>query len=77
MNMAVFQTIGEEYIIRVNKDHITPSVWSHIMANNKIGTLVTESLGGYTWARNSRLNKITAWSNDRIKDTPSEILYFK
>ncbi len=47
------------------------------MANNKIGTLVTESLGGYTWARNSRLNKITAWSNDRIKDTPSEILYFK
>ena len=47
------------------------------MANEKIGTLVTESLGGYTWAKNSRLNRITAWSNDRIKDIPSEIIYFK
>lgn len=34
-------------------------------------------MGGYTWNKNSKLNKITAWSNDQVTDTPSEIIYLK
>lgn len=34
-------------------------------------------MGGYTWYKNSRLNRITAWSNDQVLDTPSEIIYAK
>lgn len=34
-------------------------------------------MGGYTWNRNSKLNRITAWSNDQVTDTPSEIIYIK
>lgn len=72
-----FNKNADEYIIRVNKYHKLPSTWSHIMANERFGTLVTESLGGYTWQDNSRLNRITAWSNNRVADVPSEIIYFK
>ena len=47
------------------------------MANKNFGTLVTESLGGFTWYKNSRLNRITAWSNNQVTDIPSEIIYMK
>ena len=72
-----FSNDGKEYHIKVNKNTRTPTVWSHIMANEKIGTLVTESMGGYTWYENSRLNRITSWNNNPIADIPSEIIYMK
>ena len=68
---------GKEYVIKVNKDNRLPNVWSHVIANEKFGTVVTESMGGYTWNDNSRLNRITAWSNDQVLDIPSEIIYMQ
>ena len=47
------------------------------MANEKFGTVITQNMGGYTWYKNSRLNRITAWANDAVFDTPSEIMYLK
>ena len=47
------------------------------MANEHFGTVVTDNMGGYTWARNSRLNRITAWNNNPTTDVPSEIIYFR
>ena len=47
------------------------------MANKKYGTIVTESMGGYTWSRNSRLNKITSWNNNQVLDEPSEVIYLQ
>ena len=72
-----FSHNGKEYLIRVNKDENTPMPWAHIMANENFGTIVTESMGGYTWQKNSRLNRITAWSNNPIIDIPSEVIYLK
>lgn len=72
-----FSKDGKEYVIKVNKENRLPTVWSHVMANEKFGTLVTESLGGFTWSKNSRLNKISAWSNDQVLDIPSEIIYMQ
>ena len=72
-----FSLDGKEYNIFVNKENKLPTVWSHIMSNDKFGTLVTESMGGYTWSKNSRLNKITRWSNDQVIDDPSEIIYIQ
>jgi cyclic beta-1,2-glucan synthetase len=34
-------------------------------------------MGGYTWYKNSRLNRITAWHNTPTLDIPSEIIYIK
>jgi len=76
-NIGGFSKDGKEYIVRVTKEEKTPVPWSHIIANNKIGTLVTSNGGGFTWYVNSRENKITTWQNDVILDTPSEIITLK
>ncbi len=72
-----FSPDGKEYLIKINKDENVPMPWSHIMANENFGTLVTDGMGGYTWDKNSRLNRITAWSNSPILDIPSEVIYIK
>ncbi|HEX5685884.1 MAG TPA: glucoamylase family protein [Ideonella sp.] len=46
--------------------------WVNVLANPTFGCQVSEAGGGYTWAVNSRLNQLTAWSNDPVADTPSE-----
>ena len=46
--------------------------WVNVLANPSFGCQVSEAGGGYTWAVNSRLNQLTAWSNDPVADTPSE-----
>lgn len=70
-NYGGFTKDGKEYIIKTSEKH-TPMPWSHIIANNTFGTIVTANGGGYTWSNNSRENKITTWSNDPILDPPSE-----
>jgi cyclic beta-1,2-glucan synthetase len=46
--------------------------WANVLANPGFGCQVTEAGGGHTWAVNSRLNQLTAWSNDPVADPPSE-----
>lgn len=71
-----FSDDGKEYIININKNKKLPLAWSNIMCNKIFGTVVTENMGGYTWYKNSRLNRVSAWSNDSVCDVPSEIIYF-
>ncbi|MBP6251201.1 MAG: carbohydrate-binding protein [Rubrivivax sp.] len=46
--------------------------WINVLANPGFGAQISESGGGYTWAVNSRLNQLTAWSNDPVADPPAE-----
>jgi cyclic beta-1,2-glucan synthetase len=66
-----------DYVIRLRPGACTPLPWSNVIANPRFGFLVTESGGGYTWAGNSRENKLTSWSNDPVADPPSEIIYLR
>ena len=68
-----FSEDGKEYIICVDKN--VPSVWSNVLTNENFGTIVTQNLGGFTWYKNSKLNRITRWSNDCLIDTPSEEIF--
>ena len=34
-------------------------------------------MGGYTWYKNSRLNRISSWSNKQFLDIPSEVIYME
>ena len=72
-----FSEDGKEYWIRINRENRLPTVWSHIMANEKFGTIVTENMGGYSWYKNSRLNRLTSWNNNPSMDIPSEVIYVK
>ena len=72
-----FSEDGKEYLMSFNKSNRLPTVWSNVLANEKFGTIVTESGGGYSWYKNSRLNRISAWNNFPSLDIPSEIIYLK
>jgi cyclic beta-1,2-glucan synthetase len=72
-----FSADGRSYVIRLNQGESPPAPWSNCVANEQFGFLVTESGGGFTWAGNSRENKLTAWSNDPVSDPPAEIVYVR
>ena len=72
-----FSEDGLEYTIKLEKDNKLPTVWSMVFANQNFGTIVTQNLGGYTWHKNSRLNRLSAWNNNHVFDLPSEVIYLK
>ena len=72
-----FSENGKEYHIFKNVNNKLPAVWCNILSNKFFGSVVTDNLGGYTWNKNSRLNRLTAWNNDSVEDLPSEIIYIK
>ena len=56
-------------------DRLRPTrPWINVLSNPRFGTQVSEAGSGYTWAVNSRLNQLTAWSNDPVADPPAEWL---
>ena len=74
---GAFSEDGKEYLISFNKNNRLPTVWSNILANEKFGTVVTENMGGYSWYKNSRLNRVSTWNNSAVMDVPSEIIYMR
>ncbi len=61
-----------EFRFDVNSTLRPTRPWINVLSNPGFGAQISESGGGYTWAVNSRLNQLTAWSNDPIADTPAE-----
>lgn len=68
---------GKEYEIVLDGENVPPAPWINVIANKDFGFTVSESGAGYSWAYNSRENKITPWSNDPVSDTCSEVIYIK
>ena len=67
-----FAAAGGEFGFDVSA-HLRPlRPWINVLANPSFGAQISESGGGYTWAVNSRLNQLTAWSNDPVADPPCE-----
>jgi cellobiose phosphorylase len=65
----------KEFIINLNENSNLNTVYSNIIANEKMGFIATQNGGGYTYFKNSREFKITEWVNDPVIDIPNEILY--
>lgn len=72
-----FAADGREYEMWLGTGRKTPAPWINVIANESFGFHVSETGAGYTWAGNSRENKLTDWSNDPILDTVSEAVYIK
>lgn len=51
-----------------------PVPWCNVLANSRFGTLVSEKSLGFSWAVNSRENKLTPWYNDTSLDNDGEML---
>ncbi len=69
-----FDTASGEFRFGVGMARRPVKPWINVLANAEFGSQVSESGGGCTWALNSRLNRLTAWSNDAVADPACEWL---
>lgn len=65
------------FIINDKRNWENRPPWSLVLANKSFGTLLSDSSLGFTFARNSRENKITKWENDVVTDNTGEKLYIR
>ena len=64
--MGGFTPDGREYVIVLDGDRETPLPWSNVLANAEFGTMVSASGSAFTWAENSRENRLTPFANDPV-----------
>ena len=69
---GAFSAASGEFRFEVHAGLRPQRPWANVMANAGFGAQITEAGGGYSWALNSRLNQLTAWSNDPVSDPASE-----
>ncbi len=60
-----------------NRGEIVDIPWNMVFANKSFGTMVSDKALGFTWALNSRENKLTPWGNDAASDNRGEMLIWK
>ena len=72
-----FDGAANEYVIVLHPRQTTPAPWINVIANANFGSLISESGTGCTWSVNSQENVLTPWSNDPVRDQPSEVIYLR
>ncbi|HEX7446811.1 MAG TPA: cyclic beta 1-2 glucan synthetase, partial [Pirellulales bacterium] len=76
-----FSPDGREYVVRIAPQagdlQLPPAPWINVIANSQAGFLISETGGGYTWAGNSQMNRLTPWNNDPVADLPGEVIYLR
>jgi cyclic beta-1,2-glucan synthetase len=68
---------GREYAVVLAGDQETPHPWVNVLANPDFGTVVSASGSAFTWAVNSRDNRLTPFANDSVTDPTSEALFVR
>ena len=72
-----FTADGREYVVVLDGDRETPLPWSNVMANPEFGTMVSASGSSFTWAGNSRENRLTPFANDPTSDPTAEAVFLR
>ena len=72
-----FTPDGREYVVVLDGERETPLPWSNVLANPTFGTIVSASGSGFTWAGNSRENRLTAFANGPVADPTGEAIYVR
>jgi cyclic beta-1,2-glucan synthetase len=68
---------GREYVVVLDGERETPAPWSNVLANDAFGTIVSSSGSAFTWAGNSRENRVTPFANDPLSDPTAESIYLR
>jgi cyclic beta-1,2-glucan synthetase len=72
-----FADDGRDYVVLLDGETETPLPWANVIANPRFGTVVTASGSAYTWAGNSRENRLTPFANDPVSDPTAEALFLR
>jgi cyclic beta-1,2-glucan synthetase len=68
---------GREYVVALDGERETPLPWSNVLASPAFGTIVSSSGSTFTWAGNSRENRLTPFANDPLCDPTAEAFYVR
>jgi cellobiose phosphorylase len=68
---------GREYAIALKGDADTPLPWVNVIANEHFGTVVGATGAAWTWAGNSRENRLTPFANDPVSEFSGEAVYLR
>ncbi|MGV8916992.1 MAG: GH36-type glycosyl hydrolase domain-containing protein [Pseudomonas sp.] len=72
-----FSADGSEYVISASADKPTPAPWANVLANSRMGTVVSQAGSAYTWAENAHEYRLTPWHNDPVTDRSGEAIYLR
>ncbi|MEO8358530.1 MAG: glucoamylase family protein [Vicinamibacteria bacterium] len=72
-----FSEDGRDYVIVLDGAEETPLPWVNVLANPDFGTIISGSGSAFTWAENSRENRLTPFANDPISDPSGERLFIR
>ena len=67
-----FAASGREYVIT---DPRTPRPWVNVIANPRVGLVVSQTGSGLSWIDNSQLAVVTRWRQDLADDASGRFLY--
>jgi cyclic beta-1,2-glucan synthetase len=76
-DLGGFTTDGREYAIVLNGREDTPLPWVNVIANQDFGTVIGATGAAWTWAGNSRENRVTPFGNDPVSEFSGEALYLR
>ncbi|HVE38657.1 MAG TPA: glucoamylase family protein [Planctomycetota bacterium] len=72
-----FTEDGSQYCIALEGEDETPLPWCNILTNPEFGSVVSSSGSSFTWAENSRENRLTPFANDPLSDPTSEAIFIR
>jgi cyclic beta-1,2-glucan synthetase len=72
-----FSADGREYVVVLDGAQETPLPWANVLANPDFGSVVTCAGPSFTWAENSRENRLTPFANDPVTDVGGEAIYLR
>jgi cyclic beta-1,2-glucan synthetase len=72
-----FSPDGREYVIVLDDAADTPLPWVNVMANERFGTVVGATGAAWTWAANSRENRLTPFGNNPVGEFSGEAVYLR
>ncbi|MEX1257088.1 MAG: glucoamylase family protein [Gemmatimonadota bacterium] len=72
-----FDPASGDYVIRLKPGETTPAPWVNLIARDRIGFLVTESGGSFTWTEDAGEFRLTPWHNDPVLGMVGEVLYLR
>ncbi|MEP7118494.1 MAG: glucoamylase family protein, partial [Acidobacteriota bacterium] len=72
-----FSPDGRAFIVPLADADETPQPWVNVIATPHFGTLVTAAGAAFTWALNSRENRLTPFANDPVVDPTAEALFIR
>jgi cyclic beta-1,2-glucan synthetase len=72
-----FTVDGREYVVVLEGEADTPLPWVNVLANARFGSVVGATGAAWTWAGNSRENRLTPFGNDSVGEWSGEAIYLR